>query len=66
MSKTTHIQAVDRPRYMDYRAASEYVQLSERKLASLVSRRLLRPVRVGKRVVFDVVDLDKFMSDAKR
>lgn len=66
MLKKTHAQRQDSQRYMGYADASGYIQLSQRKLAELVSQKQLRAVHVGKRVLFDVVDLDKFMSSAKR
>ena len=66
MPKKVHTKPQDSQRYMGYSDASEYVQLSQRKLAELVSRKQLRAVRVGKRVVFDSRDLDMFMADAKR
>ena len=42
-----------------------YTQLSVRTLAELVAEGKLRPARVGRRVLLDTRDLDRFLDECK-
>ena len=52
-------------RYLTYRGAAEYSSLSVRTLAELVAEGKLRPARVGRRVLLDARDLDRFLDECK-
>lgn len=53
------------PRYVTYHGAVEYTSLSPRTLAKLVAEGKLHPARVGRRVLLDVQELDRFLEERK-
>jgi excisionase family DNA binding protein len=50
------------PRLIDVPSTAQYLSLSKRYIRSLVGRGVLRPVRVGRRLLFDVRDLDEVVD----
>ena len=53
-------------RLLDITATAAYLSLSARFVRVLVGRGVLRPVRVGRRLLFDVRDLDDVVERWKR
>lgn len=52
-------------RYLSRAASARYLTISERKLDALVASHQIPAIRIGRRVLFDLVDLDAFASMAK-
>ena len=50
------------PRRIDARAAAPYLGVSVVSLRKLVRRREIPHIRIGRRVIFDVADLDRYLA----
>jgi excisionase family DNA binding protein len=51
---------------LDYPQAAQFLNLSESYLRKLVWKGALRPIKVGRRVLFDPADLRKWLAAQKR
>jgi excisionase family DNA binding protein len=52
-------------RYRSRDVAAQYLCISVRTLDQLTADGRLRPIRIGRRVLFDLVDLDSFAASCK-
>ena len=53
-------------RYVDVRKASEYTSLPVKSLYELASQGRIPSIKYGRRVLFDLDDIDKMMQSMKR
>ena len=53
-------------RYVDVRKASEYTSLPVKSLYELASQGRIPSIKLGRRVLFDLNDIDKMMESMKR
>ena len=63
--KTTIASPVAEPRLLDIRAASQYLSTTVWQMRTLVWERKLPHLRVGRRILFDRVDLDQYVDANK-
>ena len=64
MTKTTQEHATQR--YLDRPAAAKYLGVSTRTLDELLASGRLPVIRIGRRVLLDIRDLDSFMAAHRR
>ena len=57
---------VNRERYVDIKAASRYTSLSVKTLYEWAGTGRIPSVKIGRRVLFDLHDIDKIMDSFKR
>ena len=57
---------VDRERYVDIKAASRYTSLRVKTLYEWAGTGRIPSVKIGRRVLFDLHDIDKIMDSFKR
>ena len=53
-------------RYVDIKTVSKYTSLPVKSLYELASLGKIPSIKLGRRVLFDLVDIDKLMSSLKR
>ncbi len=61
-SKTNGSLRVNPPKNLNVKEASQYIGISERFLRSLIAERKIRVVRIGNRVLFRLVDVDRWLQ----
>ncbi len=53
-------------RYVNINEVSEYTSLPVKSLYELASQGMIPSIKLGKRVLFDLLDIDKMMESKKR
>ena len=53
-------------RYVDVRKASEYMSIPVKSLYELANQGRMPSIKLGRRVLFDLQDIDKIMESMKR
>ena len=65
-NKSNDKYEVNRERYVDIKATSRYTSLPVKTLYEWASIGKIPSIKIGRRVLFDLVDIDKIMDSFKR